>query len=85
MPEESRAEGKDDEQAVGQTQAETTDTGHHGDIAAPKDNVQTGDSQKEQNMKRRQHLQESDSNRSLGGWGVEFYGYSCATSPQLLL
>jgi hypothetical protein len=52
---------------VGQAQAEKADTGHHGDVTARKDNVQTGDSQKEQNLKRRQHLQESDSNRSLGG------------------
>lgn len=67
LPEESSAEGKDDKQGVGQAQAEKTDTGHHGDVTAHEDNVQTGDSQKEQNIRRRQHLQESDSNRSLGG------------------
>lgn len=68
-PEESSAE-KDDKQGVGQAQSKKTDTGHHGDMTAHEDNVQTGDIQKEQNMKRQRHLQESDSNRSLGGQRV---------------
>jgi hypothetical protein len=59
-------DGRDTEQGVGQAQAKKTETGHHSDVTAAKDNVQTGDSQAEQNNSRRQRLQESDSNRSLG-------------------
>jgi hypothetical protein len=65
-PEDSNAERKDEKQGVGQAQTEKTDTGHYGDMKTPKDDFQTGNSQKEQNIKRRQHLQESDNNRSLG-------------------
>jgi hypothetical protein len=81
LPEESSAERKDDEHAVGQMQAEEADTGHCGDVMAREENVQSGDSRKEQNVKRRQRLQESDSNRSLGGL------CSClfTASPRLLL
>jgi hypothetical protein len=67
LPEENSAEGRDDEHAVGQTQAERADTGHRADVTAREEAVETGDSRKEQDLKRRQRLQESDSNRSLGG------------------
>jgi len=59
-------DARDTEQGVGQAQAEKTETGHHGDVTAPKDNVQPGDSQTEQDKSKRQRLRESDSNRSLG-------------------
>lgn len=59
-------ERRDREQGVGQAQAKKTETGHHGDATASKENVQTGDSQAEQDNSRRQRLRESDSNRSLG-------------------
>jgi hypothetical protein len=65
-PEDSITERKDEKQGVGQAQTEKTDTGHYGDMKTHKDNFQTGNSQKEQKMKRRQNLQESDNNRSLG-------------------
>jgi hypothetical protein len=57
---------RDTEHGVGQAQAEKTEAGHHGDATAPKDNLQPGDSQTEQNKSTRQRLRESDSNRSLG-------------------
>ncbi|KAJ4439021.1 hypothetical protein ANN_14977 [Periplaneta americana] len=63
--EDTSAEGKDDKEGVGQAQTEETDTGHTGEMVTRKDDVQTGRSQKEQNIERRR-LQESDSNRSLG-------------------
>jgi len=72
LPEDDNAEGKDEKQGVGQAQTEKTGTGHHGDVTAPKDNVHTGNSQKEQNTKRRQHLQQSDNNRSLGEFSLLF-------------
>ena len=59
-------DARDTEQGVGQAQAEKTEAGHHGDATAPKDNVQPGDSQTEQDKSTRQRLRESDSNRSLG-------------------
>lgn len=57
---------RDTEQGVGQAQAEQTEAGHRGDATAPKDNVQSGDSQAEQDKSTRQRLRQSDSNRSLG-------------------
>jgi hypothetical protein len=59
-------DARDTEQGVGQAQAEKTEAGHHGDATAPKDNVQLGDNQTDQNKSTRQRLRESDNNRSLG-------------------
>lgn len=59
-------DARDTEQGVGQAQAEKAEAGHHGDATTPKDNVQPGDSQTEQDKNTRQRLRESDSNRSLG-------------------
>lgn len=59
-------DARDTEQGIGQAQAEKTEAGHHGDATAPKDNVQPGDTQTEQDKSTRQRLRESDSNRSLG-------------------
>jgi hypothetical protein len=83
-PEDNNAESKDEKQGVGQAQTDKTDTGHHGDVTAPKDNFQTGNSQKEQNMKRRQHLQESDNNRSLGEFNSLPTSYSLYLGPLLI-
>jgi len=59
-------DARDTEQGIGQAQAEKTEAGHRGDATAPKDNVQPGESQTEQDKSTRQRLRESDSNRSLG-------------------
>lgn len=59
-------DARDTEQGIGQAQAEKTEAGHRGDAIAPKDNVQPGDSQTEQDKSTRQRLRQSDSNRSLG-------------------
>ena len=59
-------EGRDDKQGVGQAQKEETDSGHRGQMTELKENLQNASQQQELRKDKRQHFQESDSNRSLG-------------------
>ncbi|KAJ9581374.1 hypothetical protein L9F63_023450, partial [Diploptera punctata] len=66
QPAEDMTEGQDDKHGVGQAQREETDAGHQGQMTELKENVQAANQQQEIKREKRQHFQESDSNRSLG-------------------